>query len=91
MIIVVPDSQGFALDLLETLDTCFVIKVINESTLFHGMPRASWNKYALQMAIKLLVAQHVATNYYITLDADIVAVGSLDAKKLLPNGKAMYA
>lgn len=90
IIVVVPSSQHFALSLLEALDTCFITTVIDESSLLNGMLRASWDKYALQMAIKLLVAQRIMTNYYITLDADVVVVGPLNVKQLLPKGKAMF-
>lgn len=90
MIVVVPDAHAFALGLFEVLDTCFATSLINESALFDGLLRPGWNKYALQMAIKLLIAQHVTTNYYITLDADVVLVGSIDVHKILPGGKAMY-
>jgi len=90
MIVVVPDSHAFALRLLAMLEICFEIIVINESTLFDGMIQESWNRYALQMAIKLLVARYVRTSYYITLDADVLVVGGLDVGLLLPGGKAMF-
>ena len=89
MIVVVPDSHAFALRLLAMLEICFEIIVINESTLFDGMIQESWNRYALQMAIKLLVARYVRSSYYITLDADVLVVGGLDVGLLLPGGKAM--
>jgi len=91
MFVVVPDSHAFALQLLDMPDTCFPVSLINESSLFDGIVYKSWNKYALQMAIKLIVACHVMTTFYITLDADVILVGSLDATYLLPSGKAMLA
>lgn len=87
---VVPDSQAFALGVLESSNVCPEISIICESLLFDGILRASWNKYAVQMAIKLLVASHVVTNFYITLDADVIVVGRLLAEQLLPRGKAMH-
>lgn len=86
---VVPDSQAFAMDLLELLDSCLDISILSESSLFDGL-HTNRNSYALQMAIKLLVSQHVMTNFYITLDADVIVVGHLDAKRLFSRGKAMF-
>lgn len=50
-----------------------------------------WSKYALQMALKLLVSSLIRTEYYITLDADILCskVG-LTEEDLLPQGKGNY-
>jgi len=48
-------------------------------------------KYALQMALKLLVARIVRTDYYVTLDADVIATGPVCAEALLPGGRAAYA
>mmetsp|Transcript_7754 Transcript_7754/g.24395 ORF Transcript_7754/g.24395 Transcript_7754/m.24395 type:complete len:335 (-) Transcript_7754:590-1594(-) len=90
VLVVVPDSQAFALGVLESSNVCPEISIICESLLFDGILRASWNKYAVQMAIKLLVASHVVTNFYITLDADVIVVGRLLAEQLLPRGKAMF-
>jgi len=90
VLVVVPDSQAIALNVLESSHACPEISIIYESLLFDGMLRASWNKYAVQMAIKLLVASHVVTNFYITLDADVIVVGRLLAEQLLPRGKAMF-
>ena len=76
------------MDLLELLDSCLDVSILSESSLFDG--HANRNSYALQMAIKLLVSQHVMTNFYITLDADVIVVGHLDAKRLFLRGKAMH-
>lgn len=50
-----------------------------------------WSKYALQMALKLLVSSLIRTEYYLTLDADILCskVG-LSEEDLLPLGKGNY-
>lgn len=87
----VPDAHAFAFDIFERTDDCFAVTVVEESSLFDGAIQSTWHKYALQMAIKLLVARRVMTKYYITLDADNVVVGFLDLARLLPDGKAAYS
>lgn len=88
-----PDAHVFAFRIIEMSDrdAHLPISIVGESSLFDGTIDPSWNKYALQMALKLLVAQIVMTEHYITLDADVVVVGSLDTKQLLPDGKATQA
>ena len=85
-----PDAHAFAFRVLETSDGFPRISVIEESSLFDGVIKPSWHKYALQMALKLLVAQRVTTKYFITLDADIIFAGILNIDRLLPDGKASH-
>lgn len=50
-----------------------------------------WSKYALQMALKLLVSSLIRTEYYLTLDADILcSKAGLSEEDLLPEGKGNY-
>jgi len=63
---------------------------VAESTLFQGAVDPTWPKYALQMAIKLVVSRAVKTDFYVTLDADVVATAHLDAARLLPLGRSLY-
>lgn len=50
-----------------------------------------WSKYALQMALKLLVSSLIRTEYYLTLDADILcSKAGLSEEDLLPQGKGNY-
>jgi hypothetical protein len=42
------------------------------------------------MAVKLLVAQRVTTNYYVTVDADILLVGTFDAALFFPGGRGTW-
>jgi len=90
LLVVVPDTQAFALDVLEAPHTCPPISVINESSLFNGIVKQTWHAYALQMAVKLLVAQRVTTNYYVTVDADILLVGTFDAALFFPGGRGIF-
>ena len=90
LFIVVPDAHAFAFHVLDTSDACPGASIVKESSLFDGIIKPTWHKYALQMALKLLVARWVRTKYYLTLDADVVVVGCLDAAKLLPGGKGMH-
>lgn len=90
LLVVVPDTQAFALAVLEASHTCPPTSVINESSLFNGIVKQTWHTYALQMAVKLLVAQRVTTNYYVTVDADILLVGTFDAALFFPGGRGTF-
>ncbi len=87
----VPDAHVFALEILESSNIYPSITLVAESSLFDGVVEDTWHNYALQMALKLLVARHVTTEHYITLDADVVVVGNLSVSQLLPGGKAAQA
>jgi len=89
LLVVVPDAHVFALDILKQVNHCLAISIVEESSLFDGMIQSTWPKYALQMALKLVVAQRVTTKYYITLDADNIVVGPLDLTELFPGGKGV--
>jgi hypothetical protein len=82
-------------------ELCFPISVIEESSLF-GLTNSDCkrsvdqlaSKYALQMAIKLLVSKRIKTTYFITLDADIVMLESFQYNDLIiqaqNNERAIY-
>lgn len=62
-----------------------------------GEPRIKWRPrwrgaarpgYRAQQLIKLGISHHVGTDFYLTLDADVMAVAPIDAGWLLPGGKA---
>jgi len=80
LLLVVPDHHYPTLSTLIShglLADCYPTTIIRESILLHHMPPPSWDKYAIQMALKLLVSTMVDTDYYLTLDADVIAVGPL--------------
>jgi len=64
----------------------FPIRVIAESTLFGSSFSLPANvfvySYAVQMAVKLLAARLVATEFYLTLDADLVLLQPLRLPEL---------
>lgn len=75
MLIFVPDHQHTILDTAlmgfqKTLP--FPVRVMKESILFRRKQPSKAVPYAIQMAIKLLAAQIVTTEFYLTLDADVV-------------------
>lgn len=87
LLVITPDNQvniirkslqGFMNELM------FPVRVISENILFHR-PKSHWKQhpYATQMAIKLLVAQIVQTNAYLTLDADLLLHHRLELSKLM--------
>lgn len=50
-------------------------------------PSNSWNKYALQMAIKLKVSKIVNTEFYVTLDADVLVANNLVVSDFVDNDR----
>lgn len=69
------------------------IVVVDEKKLLPGGGRVEpwWDKYALQMALKLLASSLVRTPYYLTLDADVLCTkATLTEEDLLPRGKGSY-
>lgn len=78
VIAIVPDTQVFAFLQLQG------IRVVPESLLLEHT-----NKYPLQMALKLLAATIVHTDFYVTLDADVIVTGDLE--RLVQGGnKGLY-
>ena len=61
-----PDAQIFAFQILELSNNYPFMKIVGESSLIDGVIATTWDKYALQMALKLLVAQHVQTEQYVS-------------------------
>ncbi|CAN0553012.1 unnamed protein product [Laminaria digitata] len=56
-----------------------------------GVVEPWWNKYALQMALKLLASSLVKTSFYLTLDADVLCTKEgLSEEDLLPRGKGNF-
>lgn len=87
----VPDAQAFAFEAVfgGAGGTATTTRVIRENSLLANAAMGR-DTYALQMALKLLVAQIVRTDYYVTLDADVIATGPLCAAALLPGGRGAY-
>ena len=73
MILLVPDSDYPAFSSITKFALDFPVTVIAEADMFpSNVPSASSNGYARQMLLKLLVAKHVRTEFYLTLDADLL-------------------
>lgn len=73
MILLVPDSDYPAFSLITKFALDFPVTVIAEADMFPPeVPSQSSNGYARQMLLKLLVAHHVKTEFYLTLDADLL-------------------
>lgn len=84
MLIVAPDRDIFALEALCGPRQ----RLLAESTLFENAIDARWPTYALQMALKLLVAPFIQTDFYLTLDADVVATRRFVDSMVLRDGRA---
>ena len=71
----------------------FPIRVVDESSLFEAgvlNERPRPEGYAIQMAIKILVADLVTTPFYLTLDADVLVAAPTSYPDLIVNGRARY-
>ena len=56
-----------------------------------GVVKPWWEKYALQMALKLLASSLMRTSFYLTLDADVLCTKEvLSEEDLLPEGKGNF-
>ena len=94
LLVIVPDKEqeifrlvsvGFSELLL------FNIVVIPESVLLPPpMEGQYYYPYAIQMALKLLVSQIVSTQFYLTLDSDIVLLRSFEYKDLIIDNRGIY-
>mmetsp|Transcript_18248 Transcript_18248/g.22109 ORF Transcript_18248/g.22109 Transcript_18248/m.22109 type:complete len:299 (+) Transcript_18248:233-1129(+) len=91
LLVLVPSAHLFAFETV-LADRCYhglCTRLVSETVLTKNIdPR--WNKYAIQMALKLLAARLVTTEYYLVLDADIIATGILSYSALLPNDLGAY-
>lgn len=81
LLLIVPDKQLTALSTLIShgvVADYYPTTIIPESHLLGpSAPGVQWEPYAIQMALKLLVSQVVDTQWYLTLDADVLAAGPL--------------
>lgn len=91
MMVFVPDHQQ---EILQTSlmgfqkFLSFPITVLQESILFRRkQPTPLTLPYARQMAIKLLAAKKVRTEFYITLDADVILLRSFHVHDVLVMNK----
>lgn len=80
LLVVVPDKQKETLK--ESLppvlhESDLPVEVFPEQALFQEF-NPQWDKYALQMGIKLMVSRVVEDDWYVTLDADVVVTGDLE-------------
>ncbi|GMH49036.1 hypothetical protein TL16_g00428 [Triparma laevis f. inornata] len=89
LIVVVPNSQQsvFEVVLFDLPYSKFSSRVVGEEELFEGSFNQSWNKYALQMAIKLKVSKIVTTEFYVTLDADVLVANNLVVSDFVDNDR----
>ena len=98
LLVFVPDIQlqlldGAIMGLASACKLNFKVKVQKESKLFHSTKNElkGYYPYAIQMAIKLLAADYITTNFYMTLDADMVQLREFNLSTIiLNNKKAVY-
>lgn len=96
-LIIVPDHHYLPIHLIFQNMTMLKAVVIQESQLLVGNDEEeeeglkAADGYAKQMALKLLVAQIIQTEYYLTLDADVLALkAGMGFEDLVMDQKAIY-
>lgn len=68
------------------------IEIIDEKTIVPELNECWWLRgWMKQQLLKLAVAHHVKTDYFLTLDADVVLTRDTEIAEFLPDGKAAYA
>ncbi|CAM9201771.1 unnamed protein product, partial [Choristocarpus tenellus] len=91
LFVVVPDRDKFAIDtIFSGLNN---VRVIAESVVFPPGTQLdpTWEGYAIQMAIKLYAASLMSTEFYLTLDADVLCTKrGISLEDLLPSRRANY-
>lgn len=85
--IVVPDSQFSKFKQLVIQENYCVIP---ESSLIPEIKLFSVKGWYLQQLIKISIADHIKTDFYLTLDADVICVQSVKFTDLVKNGRAVY-
>jgi len=74
LLVVVPGGEAAGIEAMLG-DGSGAVRVVNENSLLPQLEALSnppWDTYAVAMALKLLVATIVTTDYYVTLDADVL-------------------
>ncbi|KAJ1416949.1 hypothetical protein B484DRAFT_400999, partial [Ochromonadaceae sp. CCMP2298] len=95
LLVFVPPAHLLLLRSLEGMGTDlglqFPVHVLDETVLFRGGQGQAQGQglrgaypYAVQMGVKLLAARQVQTLYYLTLDADVLALRPPLLRRLLP-------
>lgn len=90
--IVTPDSQKESLaNLCKNVD--FIkIKILGEEELFPEFKQCinnRFNNYRKQMLIKIGIAKTIQTEFFFTLDSDIICLQEITPETLIVNGKAL--
>ena len=68
----------------------FPVYIYPDSLLIDDDILANSYPYAIQMSLKLLVAKIVQTDFYLTLDADVIFLQPLNSSMLIVNNKGIY-
>lgn len=94
MIVIVPDAQRQVFLLASRGFSPYLhfgIRVVPESDLLPPPPPGeSYYPYAIQMALKLLACRIVMTDFYITLDADVVLLRNFEFNDIVRDGRGIY-
>ena len=92
IIVLVPDSQlNFIRSAFDWSSLfLFPVYIYPDSLLIDDDILANSYSYAIQMSLKLLVAKIVQTDFYLTLDADVILLQPLNSSILIVKNKGIY-
>jgi hypothetical protein len=94
LVVVVPDGEAAGIEALLG-DRAGTVRVVQETSLLFGSAHAissapqnmaSWDTYAVAMSLKLLVANIVRSDFYVTLDADVLVTKRFGPRDLFSFG-----
>ena len=87
--IITPDHQK-KLVVKQCKDIDFIkINILGEEELLPEFRRSSFNNYRKQMLIKIGIAKIVETEFFLTLDSDIICLQKITPEQLIVDGKAL--
>ena len=92
LIVLVPDLQLYFIRSTFDWSSSFLfpVYIYPDSMLIDGDILANSYPYAIQMSLKLLVAKIIQTDFYLTLDADVLLLQPINSSMLIINNKAIY-
>jgi hypothetical protein len=68
----------------------FQVRIISESDFIPPAKQKAYYPYAIQMTLKLLVSHIVSTDFYLTLDADIILLRNFEYSDFVVENRGIY-
>lgn len=96
LVVIVPDQHYYLFSPWFHSSLPFPTLLLKDSDLFSDaesfeITRRGWSNYAVQMALKLLVSKVITTEFYLTLDADVILTRPVGIEDLIRGGKGAFS